>query len=71
MGWRFWIDRGGTFTDLIGCDRNGALHVRKLLSRSVGNWLDPAVAAIKTYWASRQMHHCWQVRLIVFISKLL
>jgi 5-oxoprolinase (ATP-hydrolysing) len=31
-GWRFWIDRGGTFTDCIGCDPGGRLHVVKVLS---------------------------------------
>jgi 5-oxoprolinase (ATP-hydrolysing) len=33
-GWQFWIDRGGTFTDVIGVAADGALHVRKLLSAS-------------------------------------
>lgn len=33
MRWRFWIDRGGTFTDCIGCDpATGALEVVKVLS---------------------------------------
>ncbi|MGB1622750.1 MAG: hydantoinase/oxoprolinase family protein, partial [Synechococcus sp.] len=45
MGWRFWVDRGGTFTDLIGCDPEGHLHVRKVLSDSAGP--DPAVAAMR------------------------
>jgi len=31
-GWQFWIDRGGTFTDVIGVSPEGALHVRKVLS---------------------------------------
>jgi 5-oxoprolinase (ATP-hydrolysing) len=31
-GWRFWIDRGGTFTDLVGQAPDGSLVVRKLLS---------------------------------------
>ncbi len=30
--WRFFIDRGGTFTDVVARDPDGALHVRKLLS---------------------------------------
>jgi 5-oxoprolinase (ATP-hydrolysing) len=34
-GWQFWIDRGGTFTDVIGVAPGGTLHVRKLLSASV------------------------------------
>jgi len=32
MGWDFWIDRGGTFTDCIGRAPDGDLHVFKLLS---------------------------------------
>ncbi len=32
-GWQIWIDRGGTFTDCIGCDpRTGQLSVTKILS---------------------------------------
>jgi len=30
--WQFWVDRGGTFTDCIGIDPAGGLHVRKVLS---------------------------------------
>ena len=30
--WQIWIDRGGTFTDCIGRDPAGALHVNKVLS---------------------------------------
>jgi 5-oxoprolinase (ATP-hydrolysing) len=35
-GWQFWIDRGGTFTDVIGLAPGGALHVRKVLSVQPG-----------------------------------
>src|SRR6201996_1765040 len=35
-GWQFWIDRGGTFTDVIGLSPNGQLHVRKVLSQLSG-----------------------------------
>ena len=31
-GWQFWIDRGGTFTDVIGLSPEGVLHVRKVPS---------------------------------------
>ncbi|HEY2276484.1 MAG TPA: hydantoinase B/oxoprolinase family protein [Steroidobacteraceae bacterium] len=31
-GWQFWIDRGGTFTDVVGLAPDGTLHVRKVLS---------------------------------------
>ena len=45
MGWSFWVDRGGTFTDLIGCDPQGTLHVRKVLSEATEAG-DPAVKAM-------------------------
>src|SRR5271156_4154306 len=44
--WDFWVDRGGTFTDVIGRDPQGALHVRKLLSESPA-YADAAVQAIR------------------------
>ena len=30
--WQFWIDRGGTFTDVVGRSPDGLLYTRKLLS---------------------------------------
>jgi len=51
MGWCFWIDRGGTFTDLIGRDPGGQLHVRKVLSGQSGAG-DPAVSAMEAVLAS-------------------
>ena len=51
MGWCFWIDRGGTFTDLIGRDPEGQLHVRKVLSEQAGAG-DPAVSAMEAMLAS-------------------
>ncbi len=45
-GWDFWIDRGGTFTDVIGRDPAGRLHARKLLSESPA-YEDAAVEGIR------------------------
>ncbi len=45
-GWDFWIDRGGTFTDVIGRDPRGRLHARKLLSESPA-YEDAAIEAIR------------------------
>ena len=45
-GWRFWIDRGGTFTDVVGRSPAGALVVRKVLSVQPDGPGDPAVRAI-------------------------
>ena len=45
--WDFWIDRGGTFTDVIGRDPSGRLHPRKLLSENPGAYRDAAVQGIR------------------------
>jgi 5-oxoprolinase (ATP-hydrolysing) len=45
-GWQFWIDRGGTFTDIIGAAPDGAIEVRKLLSDNPERYRDAAVAGI-------------------------
>jgi len=44
--WDFWIDRGGTFTDVIGRDPRGRLHPVKLLSESPA-YPDAAVEGIR------------------------
>ena len=46
--WSFWLDRGGTFTDVVGCSPSGDLVVRKVLSVQPGSLGDPAVAAIQS-----------------------
>lgn len=45
--WEFWIDRGGTFTDVVGRDPGGRLISRKLLSHDPGRHRDAAVAGIR------------------------
>lgn len=45
--WRFWIDRGGTFTDVVGCAPDGCLHARKLLSNDPTRGEDAVVAGIR------------------------
>ncbi|HEY6633313.1 MAG TPA: hydantoinase/oxoprolinase family protein, partial [Rhizobiaceae bacterium] len=45
--WDFWIDRGGTFTDIIGRDPGGALHARKLLSENPEAYRDAAIQGIR------------------------
>jgi 5-oxoprolinase (ATP-hydrolysing) len=47
QAWDFWIDRGGTFTDVIGRAPDGHLEVRKLLSENSGAYTDAAVAGIR------------------------
>jgi 5-oxoprolinase (ATP-hydrolysing) len=45
--WQFWIDRGGTFTDIVGRAPGGELHTLKLLSENPGQYADAAVAGIR------------------------
>ncbi|MBM5818115.1 MAG: 5-oxoprolinase, partial [Cyanobacteria bacterium K_Offshore_surface_m2_239] len=45
-GWRFWIDRGGTFTDVVARPPVGPLIVRKVLSVQPEREGDPAVRAL-------------------------
>jgi len=46
-GWQFWIDRGGTFTDVVARDPEGALHNYKLLSENPEHYPDAAIAGIR------------------------
>ncbi len=46
-GWQFWIDRGGTFTDIVARDPDGRLSTRKLLSENPERYRDAAVAGIR------------------------
>jgi 5-oxoprolinase (ATP-hydrolysing) len=45
--WQFWIDRGGTFTDIVARDPAGRLSTAKLLSENPGRYRDAAVAGIR------------------------
>ena len=46
-GWEFWIDRGGTFTDIVAKTPQGKIISYKLLSVNPGQYKDPALAGIK------------------------
>ena len=45
--WQFWIDRGGTFTDIVARLPNGTLRTHKLLSENPERYRDAAVAGIR------------------------
>src|SRR5438034_7308990 len=45
--WDFWIDRGGTFTDIVGRRPDGTLVARKLLSDNPEAYSDAAVQGIR------------------------
>ncbi|MGW0250171.1 hydantoinase B/oxoprolinase family protein [Nocardia goodfellowii] len=46
-GWQFWIDRGGTFTDVVARRPDGRLVTHKLLSENPARYPDSAVAGIR------------------------
>ena len=46
-GWQFWIDRGGTFTDVVARAPDGALTVHKLLSDNPDHYQDAALHGIR------------------------
>ncbi|MCW0134286.1 hydantoinase/oxoprolinase N-terminal domain-containing protein, partial [Burkholderia pseudomallei] len=45
--WQFWIDRGGTFTDIVARRPDGTLVTHKLLSENPEQYRDAAVAGIR------------------------
>ncbi|RCS59836.1 hydantoinase B/oxoprolinase family protein [Parvibium lacunae] len=45
--WQFWIDRGGTFTDIVAKKPDGSLITHKLLSENPEQYKDAAVAGIR------------------------
>src|SRR5215510_11049210 len=45
--WQFWIDRGGTFTDIVGQRPDGAIVTKKLLSDNPEQYADAALAGIR------------------------
>jgi 5-oxoprolinase (ATP-hydrolysing) len=47
-GWQFWVDRGGTFTDIVARAPDGRLLTHKLLSENPSRYADAAVAGIRT-----------------------
>jgi 5-oxoprolinase (ATP-hydrolysing) len=47
MDWQFWIDRGGTFTDIVARQPDGTLRTLKLLSENPEHYPDAALAGIR------------------------
>jgi len=46
-GWQFWVDRGGTFTDIVGRRPDGSLTTHKLLSVNPERYADAAIQGIR------------------------
>ena len=47
-GWQFWVDRGGTFTDIVARAPNGQLSTHKLLSENPERYQDAAIAGMRS-----------------------
>ncbi|WP_336080306.1 hydantoinase B/oxoprolinase family protein [Thalassospira sp. CH_XMU1448-2] len=45
--WQFWIDRGGTFTDIVARKPDGSLVTHKLLSENPERYRDAAIQGIR------------------------
>jgi 5-oxoprolinase (ATP-hydrolysing) len=50
--WQFWVDRGGTFTDIVARRPDGRLLTHKLLSENPARYRDAAVAGIRALLGS-------------------
>jgi len=46
-GWHFWIDRGGTFTDIVAKRPDGKIQIHKLLSENPDRYVDAGVQGIR------------------------
>jgi 5-oxoprolinase (ATP-hydrolysing) len=48
-GWQFWIDRGGTFTDIVAKSPAGKLVIHKLLSENPERYTDAPVQGFEIF----------------------
>ncbi|KTD36354.1 Acetophenone carboxylase gamma subunit [Legionella nautarum] len=46
--WEFWVDRGGTFTDIVARDPQGRIHSHKLLSENKEQYEDAVLQGLRT-----------------------
>lgn len=63
--WEVWIDRGGTFTDVLGLSPDGSLHAMKLLSESAA-YTDAASEGVRriTEFAGKDRAHGARIRSV-------
>jgi len=54
--WKFYIDRGGTFTDIIAVNPNGELLTHKLLSEQPQQYSDASIAGIHALMGGDEQH---------------
>ncbi|MFJ8536796.1 hydantoinase B/oxoprolinase family protein [Streptomyces sp. NPDC093591] len=62
-GWQFWVDRGGTFTDIVARRPDGRLLTHKLLSENPARYSDAAVAGVRELLDGSQGHPIEAVRM--------
>ncbi len=53
-GWQFWIDRGGTFTDVVARRPDGEITTAKLLSEDPAHYVDAAAEGIRRILANNE-----------------
>src|SRR5436309_9374042 len=54
QAWDFWVDRGGTFTDVVGRKPDGTLTAHKLLSENPEAYRDAAVQGMRDLLGLKQ-----------------
>lgn len=54
--WQFWVDRGGTFTDIVATDPDGRMHTLKLLSDNPAQYADAVIEGIRRLTALDAAH---------------
>lgn len=52
--WQFWIDRGGTFTDVVARGPDGGVHIAKLLSDNPAQYADAAIEGMRRLSGTRK-----------------
>ena len=52
--WQFWIDRGGTFTDVVALRPDGRLETAKLLSENPEQYVDAAAEGIRRFMSGSE-----------------
>ena len=54
--WQFWIDRGGTFTDVVALCPDGSLETMKILSENPEQYADAAAEGIRRFVTTSKWH---------------
>ena len=62
-GWQFWIDRGGTFTDVVARHPEGHLSTAKLLSENPEHYADAAAEGVRRLLANSAIHDIDAVKM--------